>query len=214
MDKRVTAAAAAAKIQDGMTVMVGGFLGNGTPETIIDEMVKRGVKDLTLILNDTAYPDRGAGKLIVNKQVKKVIVSHIGTNPETANQMNAGTLEVEFSPQGTLAERIRCGGCGLGGALTPTGLGTIIEEGKQVLEVEGKKYLLELPLRADVALIRGSVGDTDGNLIYRGTSQNFCPLMAMASDLVIAEIGELRSVGEIAPEAVHTPSIFVDYIVA
>ena len=214
MDKRITAAVAASKIKDGMTVMVGGFLGNGTPESIGDALVQSGVKDLTLILNDTAYPDRGAGKLIVNKQVKKIIVSHIGTNPETANQMNAGTLEVEFSPQGTLAERIRCGGCGLGGALTTTGLDTIIEKGKRVIEVEGKKYLLELPLRADVAIIRGSVGDTDGNLIYRGTSQNFCPLMAMAADVVIAEIGDLKKVGEISPEAVHTPSIFVDYIVA
>lgn len=214
MDKRITAAVAASKIKDGMTVMVGGFLGNGTPESIVDALVQSGVKDLTLILNDTAYPDRGAGKLIVNKQVKKIIVSHIGTNPETANQMNAGTLEVEFSPQGTLAERIRCGGCGLGGALTTTGLDTIIEKGKRVIEVEGKKYLLELPLRADVAIIRGSVGDTDGNLIYRGTSQNFCPLMAMAADVVIAEIGDLKEVGEISPEAVHTPSIFVDYIVA
>lgn len=214
MDKRITAAVAASKIEDGMTVMVGGFLANGTPESIIDAMVERGVKDLTLILNDTGYPDRGAGKLIVNKQVKKIIVSHIGTNPETANQMNAGTLEVEFSPQGTLAERVRCGGCGLGGALTTTGLGTIIAEGKRVVEVEGKEYLLELPLRADVAIIRGSVGDKDGNLIYRGTSQNFCPLMAMAADVVIAEIGELKEVGELAPESVHTPSIFVDYIVA
>ncbi len=214
MDKRITAAVAASKIKDGMTVMIGGFLGNGTPESIVDALVQSGVKDLTLILNDTAYPDRGAGKLIVNKQVKKIIVSHIGTNPETANQMNAGTLEVEFSPQGTLAERIRCGGCGLGGALTTTGLDTIIEKGKRVIEVEGKKYLLELPLRADVAIIRGSVGDTDGNLIYRGTSQNFCPLMAMAADVVIAEIGDLKKVGEIPPEAVHTPSIFVDYIVA
>ena len=214
MDKRITAAVAASKIKDGMTVMVGGFLGNGTPESIVDALVQSGVKDLTLILNDTAYPDRGAGKLSVNKQVKKIIVSHIGTNPETANQMNAGTLEVEFSPQGTLAERIRCGGCGLGGALTTTGLDTIIEKGKRVIEVEGKKYLLELPLRADVAIIRGSVGDTDGNLIYRGTSQNFCPLMAMAADVVIAEIGDLKKVGEISPEAVHTPSIFVDYIVA
>lgn len=214
MDKRITAAVAASKIKDEMTVMVGGFLGNGTPESVVDALVQRGVKDLTLILNDTAYPDRGAGKLIVNKQVKKIIVSHIGTNPETANQMNAGTLEVEFSPQGTLAERIRCGGCGLGGALTTTGLDTIIEKGKRVIEVEGKKYLLELPLHADVAIIRGSVGDTDGNLIYRGTSQNFCPLMAMAADVVIAEIGDLKKVGEIPPEAVHTPSIFVDYIVA
>ncbi len=212
MDKRITVAQAAAKVKDGMTVMVGGFLANGTPERVIDALVASGVKNLTLILNDTSYPDRGAGKLIANHQVKKIVVSHIGTNPLTAEQMNAGTLEVEFCPQGSLAERVRAGGSGLGGVLTTTGLGTIVADGKPTVVVDGKEYLLEKPLRADVALIRGSVGDEEGNLIYRGTSQNFNPLMAMAADVVIAEIGEMKKKGEIAPEAVHTPSFLVDFI--
>ena len=196
-----------------MTVMIGGFLANGTPEKIIDELVKTGVKNLTLIVNDTAYPDRGCGKLIVNKQIKKLIVSHIGTNPHTSEQMNSGKLEIEFCPQGSLAERVRAGGYGLGGVLTPTGLGTIVAEGKRVIEVDGKEYLLEKPIHADVALIRGSVGDKSGNLIYKGTTNNFNSLMATAADTVIAEVGELVEVGELSPETVHTPSIFVDYIV-
>ena len=211
MEKFISAAAAAAKIKNGMTVMIGGFLANGTPEKIIDELVKTGVKNLTLIVNDTAYPDRGCGKLIVNKQIKKLIVSHIGTNPHTSEQMNSGKLEIEFCPQGSLAERVRAGGYGLGGVLTPTGLGTIVAEGKRVIEVDGKEYLLEKPIHADVALIRGSVGDKSGNLIYKGTTNNFNSLMA--ADTVIAEVGELVEVGELSPETVHTPSIFVDYIV-
>ncbi len=213
MEKFISAAAAAAKIKNGMTVMIGGFLANGTPEKIIDELVKTGVKNLTLIVNDTAYPDRGCGKLIVNKQIKKLIVSHIGTNPHTSEQMNSGKLEIEFCPQGSLAERVRAGGYGLGGVLTPTGLGTIVAEGKRVIEVDGKEYLLEKPIHADVALIRGSVGDKSGNLIYKGTTNNFNSLMATAADTVIAEVGELVEVGELSPETVHTPSIFVDYIV-
>ncbi len=213
MEKFISAAAAAAKIKDGMTVMIGGFLANGTPEKIIDELVKTGVKNLTLIVNDTAYPDRGCGKLIVNKQIKKLIVSHIGTNPHTSEQMNSGELEIEFCPQGSLAERVRAGGYGLGGVLTPTGLGTIVAEGKRVIEVDGKEYLLEKPIHADVALIRGSVGDKSGNLIYKGTTNNFNSLMATAAETVIAEVGELVEVGELSPETVHTPSIFVDYIV-
>lgn len=213
MGKFISAAAAAAKIKDGMTVMIGGFLANGTPEKIIDELVNTGVKNLTLIVNDTAYPDRGCGKLIVNKQIKKLIVSHIGTNPHTSEQMNSGELEIEFCPQGSLAERVRAGGYGLGGVLTPTGLGTIVAEGKRVIEVDGKEYLLEKPIHADVALIRGSVGDKSGNLIYKGTTNNFNSLMATAADTVIAEVGELVEVGELSPETVHTPSIFVDYIV-
>lgn len=213
MEKFISAAAAAAKIKNGMTVMIGGFLANGTPEKIIDELVKTGVKNLTLIVNDTAYPDRGCGKLIVNKQIKKLIVSHIGTNPHTSEQMNSGELEIEFCPQGSLAERVRAGGYGLGGVLTPTGLGTIVAEGKRVIEVDGKEYLLEKPIHADVALIRGSVGDKSGNLIYKGTTNNFNSLMATAADTVIAEVGELVEVGELSPETVHTPSIFVDYIV-
>lgn len=213
-NKRISAAEAASKVKEGMTVMIGGFLSNGSPEKIIDELVKSGVKNLTLISNDTSFPDRGCGKLIVNKQVKKLIASHIGTNPHTGQQMNSGELEVEFSPQGSLAERIRCGGSGLGGALTPVGIGTVIEEGKEVYTIDGKQFLLEKPLKADVALIGANLGDEWGNLIYKGTSQNFNPLMAMAAETVIAEIEDVQPEGSLAPESIHTPYIFVDYIVS
>ena len=196
-----------------MTIMVGGFLANGTPNKIVDALAKSGVKNLTLICNDTAYPDKGVGQLIANKQVKKLFVSHIGTNPHTSEQMNSGELEIEFCPQGSLAERVRAGGCGLGGILTQTGMGTIVAEGKQIVNVDGKDYLLEKPLRADIALVGASLGDKAGNLVYRGTSQNFNPLMASAADLVIAEINELVEVGEIAAENVKTPSIMVDFII-
>ena len=204
---------AISKVKDGMTIMVGGFLANGTPNKIVDALAKSGVKNLTLICNDTAFPDRGVGQLIANKQVKKLFVSHIGTNPCTSEQMNSGELEIEFCPQGSLAERVRAGGCGLGGILTQTGMGTIVAEGKQIINVDGKDYLLEKPLRADVALVGASLGDKAGNLVYRGTSQNFNPLMAAAADLVIAEVNELVEVGEIAAENVKTPSIMVDYII-
>lgn len=213
MSKLCSFSDAIANIKDGMTIMIGGFLSNGTPEKLVDELVKSGVKNLTLIVNDTAFPDKGCGKLIVNRQIKKVIVSHIGTNPHTEQQMNAGELVVEFSPQGSLAERVRAGGAGLGGVLSPTGIGTVVAEGKQLIEVDGKEYILEKPLRADVALIKGSIGDKSGNLIYLGTTQNFNTLMATAADLVIAEVETLKEVGEIRPEQVHTPFIFVDLIV-
>lgn len=213
MDKLITAKEAASKLKDGMTVMIGGFLANGTPEKIVDELVKSGVKDLTLIVNDTSFVDKGNGRLVDNKQIKKVIVSHIGTNPRTAELMNSGEMEVEFSPQGSLAERIRCGGMGLGGALTKTGMGTIVAEGKQVVEIDGEQWLLEKPLRADVAFIKASKGDTMGNLVYHGTTMNFNPLMAMAADCVVAEVEELVSPGMIAPHEVHTASIFVNHIV-
>ena len=212
MNKSISLKDAVAKIKDGMTIMVGGFLANGTPETIIDALVESGVKDLTLICNDTAYPDKGVGKLLVNKQLKKLIVSYIGATPQASEQMNAGEIEIEFVPQGTLAERVRAGGYGLGGILTPTGLGTVVQEGKEVINVDGKDYLLEKPLHADVALIGASIGDKEGNLLYKGTSQNFNPLMAGAADLVIAEVKELVETGDIAPESIHTPSILVDYI--
>lgn len=213
MNKFISIEKAVAQVKEGMTVMVGGFLANGTPNAIVDALAQSGVKNLTLICNDTAYPDKGVGQLIANKQVKKLIVSHIGTNPCTSEQMNSGELDIEFVPQGTLAERIRSGGAGLGGFLTTTGMGTIVAEGKPVVCVDGKEYLLEKPLRADIALVGASVGDKSGNLIYKGTSQNFNPLMASAADLVIAEISKLVEVGELAPEAVRTPAIFVDYIV-
>ena len=213
MSKFISIEEAVSKVKDGMTIMVGGFLANGTPNKIVDALAKSGVKNLTLICNDTAYPDKGVGQLIANKQVKKLFVSHIGTNPHTSEQMNSGELEIEFCQQGSLAERVRAGGCGLGGILTQTGMGTIVAEGKQIVNVDGKDYLLEKPLRADIALVGASLGDKAGNLVYRGTSQNFNPLMASAADLVIAEVNELVEVGEIAAENVKTPSIMVDFIV-
>lgn len=213
MNKFISIEKAVALVKDGMTVMVGGFLSNGTPNAIVSALAKSGVKNLTLICNDTAFPDKGVGQWIANKQVKKLIVSHIGTNPCTSEQMNSGELEIEFVPQGTLAERIRCGGAGLGGFLTTTGMGTIVAEGKPVIRVDAKEYLLEKPLRADIALIGASLGDKGGNLVYKGTSQNFNPLMASAADVVVAEIEDLVEVGELFPELVKTPGIFVDYIV-
>ncbi|PXX96853.1 branched-chain amino acid dehydrogenase [Marinifilum breve] len=213
MNKIISINEAVSKVKDEMTLMIGGFMSVGTANNMVDQLVKAGVKNLTIICNDTAFADKGLGKLIANKQVKKVITSHIGTNPATIEQMNNGEIEVEFSPQGTLAERVRSGGAGLGGVLTPTGLGTIIAEGKEVVKVDGKEYLLEKPLRADIALIGASISDNQGNLIYKGTTQNFNPLMATAADLVIAEAEKMVEVGEISPEQVRTPSIFVDYIV-
>ncbi len=211
MSKRISIQEAAAMIKDGMTVMVGGFLGSGSACKIIEQMVKNQVKDLTIICNDTSFVEYGAGLLVANNCVKKVIASHIGTNPVTGEKMISGEMEVQLIPQGTLAEQIRCGGAGIGGFLTTTGLGTVCEEGKQKLTVDGKEYLLEKPIRADVALLGASVCDKFGNLVYRGTSQNFNPLMATAADLVIAEVKE--EVEEIRPEYVKTPYLFVDYIV-
>ena len=213
MKKIISMEDAIVHIKSGMTIMIGGFLGNGNPKKIIDSLIQNPIKDLTIICNDTAMPDVGIGKLIVNRQVKKVITSHIGTNPTTADLMNAGEMLVEFVPQGTLAERIRCAGAGLGGFLTKTGLGTLVAEGKKRMTVNDVEYLLEEPLRADIALICATYSDSIGNLQYKGTSQNFNPLMATAADLVIAEVENLVTVGEIAPEEVHTPAIFVDYIV-
>lgn len=212
-NKLVTMEEAVSHVKDGMTVFIGGFLGVGTPEKIIDALIEKGVKDLTVIGNDTGYPDRGIGRLVVNNQVKKVIASHIGTNPETGRRMHTGEMEVELVPQGTLAERIRCGGNGLGGFLTPTGVGTIVQEGKEVITVDGKDYLLEKPLKADVALLNCSIVDELGNIIYAKTTKNFNPMMATAADTVIVFAENLVKVGEIDPDHVMTSRIFVDYIV-
>ncbi|WP_186429335.1 CoA transferase subunit A [Clostridium sp. BSD9I1] len=213
MTKIHTLEEALKNIKENTTIMVGGFLGVGTPETIIDGLIVNGIKNLTVIANDTSFPDRGIGKLISNKQVKKVIVSHIGTNPETGKQMNSREIEVELVPQGTLAERIRAGGAGLGGFLTPTGIGTIIEDGKQKFNINEKEYLLELPIRADIAIILGAKVDKKGNIYYDKAARNFNPLMAMAADLVIVEADEIVEVGSIDPNDVMTPGIFVDIIV-
>ena len=176
-------------------------------------MLADGTKDLTLVCNDTAFPDSGVGKLVVSRQFKRVIVSHIGTNPETGRQMNANELAVDLVPQGTLAERIRSAGFGLGGILTPTGVGTPVEAGKQKLTIDGKDYLLELPIKADVALVKAYKADKAGNLVFRKAARNFNPLMATAADLVIVEAQNIVEIGEIDPDEVMTPGIFVNYLV-
>ena len=213
MDKILSIDEAIGHIEDGMTIMVGGFLGCGTPHKLVDKLVEKGVKDLTLICNDSGFVDIGVGKLVVNKQIKKLIASHVGTNKETGIQMNSGEMEVVLVPQGTLAEQVRAGGAGLGGILTPTGLGTVVEEGKEKISVDGKEYLLELPLRADVAVILGHKVDKSGNIVYRGATRNFNSLMATAADTVIVEAENLVGVGEIDQNDVITPGLFVDYIV-
>lgn len=201
-------------LHDGITIMFGGFMGCGTPANIVNAIVQSGIKDITLIGNDTAFVDTGVGPLINNNQVKKVITSHIGTNRETGRRMIAGEMEVELVPQGTLAERIRSGGAGLGGVLTPTGVGTIVADGKQVLTINDREYLLELPLRADLAIIHAQKADYSGNLIYQYAARNFNPLIATAADTVIAQVDELVDVGQINPDAVMTPAALVDFIVS
>ena len=211
--KLVSMEEAISHIKDGMTIHVGGFLACGTPENIVTALIEKGVKDLTIVCNDSGFVDRGVGRLIVNNQVKKVIASHIGTNPETGRRMQAGEMEVELVPQGTLAERVRAAGYGLGGILTPTGLGTIVQEGKEVIKVDGKDYLLEKPIKADVALIFGTKVDELGNVICEKTTKNFNPLMATAADVVIVEALEIVPAGSLSPEHLDISRIFIDYIV-
>ena len=213
MRKPLTAEQAAALVPDGATVMIGGFLGVGSPKRVIDALVARGAKGLTVIGNDTGRPDLGIGRLIVAGCVARAIVSHIGTNPVTQQKMIAGEMRVDLVPQGTLAERIRAGGAGVGGFLTPTGVGTSVAEGKQVLTVDGRDYLLEKPLRADVALLHCYEADYYANLTYRLTAQNFNPLMALAADIVIAEPDEIVPIGVIPPDHVRTPGILVTHLV-
>ncbi|MDI3547519.1 MAG: acetate CoA/acetoacetate CoA-transferase alpha subunit [Halanaerobiales bacterium] len=201
------------KIKDNQSIMVGGFLECGTPERLIDVLLEDSIRDITLIANDTGFTDKKFGSLIVQKRVKKVIASHIGTNRETGRQMNEGEIEVELVPQGTLAERIRSYGAGLGGFYTPTGVGTVVEEGKEKKVINGREYILEKPLGADVALIKAWKADEAGNLIYRYSARNFNPLMAMAADLVIVETEEIVPIGSLDPNEIMTPGIFVDYIV-
>jgi len=201
------------KISDGATIMVGGFLCVGTPQGLIDGILAKGIKNLTIISNDTGIPGMGISKLIAAKVVKKVITSHIGTNPETGKQMMAGTLDVELVPQGTLAERIRAAGAGLGGVLTLTGIGTEVANGKQTLVLNNRTYLLELPIRADFALVGASIADTFGNAFFNGATRNFNPLIATAADTVIVEAKKIVEPGEIDPNMVMTHGIFVDCIV-
>ncbi len=213
MEKQIDLKALDAYVKDNITIMIGGFLGVGTPEKLIEYLLQSKCHNFTIIANDTAYPDKGIGKLIVNKQVGTAIVSHIGTNPETGKQMIAKEMIVDLVPQGTLAEKIRCGGVGLGGILTKTGLGTAVQNSKTIVEVSGEEYLLELPLHADIALIYATKGDKKGNLIYEGTTKNFNPIMAMAADLVVAEVAEIVEVGALSPDEIMTPHILVDFIV-
>jgi acetate CoA/acetoacetate CoA-transferase alpha subunit len=210
----ITLEKAVALIPDGATIMIGGFMAVGTPERLMDELVRQGKKDLTVIANDNALPGKGVGKLVSAGLVKKTIASHIGLNPETQKKMHDGSMQVELVPQGTLVERIRAGGFGLGGILTPTGVGTLVEENKRKIEVDGKDYLLETPLRADFALIQSFLCDYSGNLTYVLTARNFNPVMAMAADTVIVEAEHMVPVGLIPPDQVVTPAPVVDYVVA
>lgn len=211
--KLITLQNAAGFFRDGMTIMVGGFMGVGTPPRLVEALLESGVRDLTLIANDTAFVDTGIGPLIVNGRVNKVIASHIGTNPETGRRMIAKEMDVQLVPQGTLIEQIRCGGAGLGGFLTPTGVGTIVEDGKQTLTLDGKTWLLERPLRADLALIRAHRADPLGNLTYQLSARNFNPLIALAADITLVEPDELVETGDLLPDQIVTPGAVIDHIV-
>lgn len=213
MAKLISSEEAVAKIADGMTIMVGGFMGCGNAHHLVQAILDAGIRDLTLIANDASMPGYGIAKLVEQRRLRRLVTSHVGLNPEVAVQMNAGELDVELVPQGTLVERIRSGGAGLGGVLTPTGIGTPVADGKDVVTVDGKQFLLEKPLRADVALINGYRVDPAGNVWYRGDARNFNPVMATAADVVIAEADHLVELGDIPPEDVVTPGVFVDFIV-
>jgi acetate CoA/acetoacetate CoA-transferase alpha subunit len=212
MKTAMKAADAAAMIPDGAVVLIGGFMAVGSPHRLIDAIVARGTRNLTVVANDTAMPGRGIGKLITAGAVSSAIVSHIGLNPETQAKMMRGEIAVELVPQGTLVERIRAGGVGLGGVLTATGIGTPVEEGKQVVEIDGRRFLIEKPIRGDFALIAARQADYVGNLEYSLTAHNFNPIMALAAETVIAEPEHIVPVGVIPPDAVKTPGILVDHV--
>jgi acetate CoA/acetoacetate CoA-transferase alpha subunit len=212
--KNISAEEAVAMIPNGATVMIGGFMGVGTPERLLDELVRQKKSDLTIIANDAAVPGRGIGKLIDASLVSAITASHIGLNPKVQAQMMEKKISVNLVPQGTLVERIRAGGSGLGGVLTPTGTGTIVEDGKQRIEVDGKPFLLETPLRSQFALVHAFLADYLGNLSYALTSRNFNPVMAMAADTVIVTAEHIVPVGVIAPDHVVTPAPLVDYLIA
>lgn len=213
VDKTISIQNAVEKIKDGDVVMIGGFLGVGVPETLIDALVEKGVKNLTLIANDTGFIDVGPGKMVVNKQFKKIIASHVGTNKETGRQMISGETEVELVPQGTLIEQIRAAGYGLGGVLTQTGIGTAVEEGKEKLTIDGKEYLLEKPIHADVAILFANTVDKFGNMNFYGASRNFNNMMASAADITIVEAINIVEIGELDPNTIQTPGVFINYIV-
>lgn len=212
MKKAIRPAAAAEMIPDGAVLLIGGFMGVGSPHRLIDALVARGARDLTVVANDTAMPGNGIGKLVTAGAITRAVVSHIGLNPETQAKMIAGDMEVELVPQGTLVERIRAGGVGLGGVITRTGVGTLAAEGKQTLEIDGQTWLLEKPIRGDFALIAAAQADYVGNLAYQLTAHNFNPVMALAGATVIAEPRVIVPVGVIPPDAVKTPGILVDVL--
>lgn len=205
--------AAAELVPDGAVVMIGGFMGVGTPVRLMDALVNRQPRGLTVIANDTARPGVGIGKLISAGCVAKLITSHIGTNPETQRLMIAGEIEVQLVPQGTLAERIRAGGSGLGGVLTKTGLGTVVGEDRRIVQVDGDDYLLETALQADFALVAARSADYTGNLVYSLTARNFNPLMAMAGRTVICEPNEIVPLGVLSPDVIHTPGVLIDHLI-
>ena len=212
--KVVPAQQALEAFHDGMTIMISGFTNVGAPNRLIMKLIEQGIKDIHLISNDAGNDHTdGIGTLVCRRRVSTLIASHIGLNPEAGRQMSAGELAVTLVPQGTLAERIRCGGAGLGGVLTPTGVGTVVAEGKQVIEVNGRRYLLELPLRAQIAIVHAARADTAGNLVYHRCGRNFNPMMAMAADLVIAEAEEVVEVGQLDPDEIMTPGVCVDMVV-
>ena len=215
MNKITTLDSVLAKIQDGATVMFGGFLGVGAPLKAIEAIAAKGVKDLTVISVVNSYPGGGfdLAPLFKNKQVKKFIAAHTGTCPEALEVYKTGELDVELYPMGTWIEKIRAGGGGLGGVLTPIGVGTLVEQGKQKLTIGGKDYLLELPLRAEFAFIKGYRADKMGNVEYRGVSINSNPVVAMAADYTVAEVNEIVEIGDIEPIRVGTPGIFVKAVV-
>ncbi|MEK4066166.1 CoA transferase subunit A [Peribacillus sp. FSL R5-0717] len=212
-NKIVTLEEALEHISDGCTLMYGGFGGVGTPPTLVQGILAKGVKELTLIGNDTGFPDIGIGRLVTAERAKKVIASHIGSNPNAGKLMTEGKLQVEFSPQGTLAERIRAGGVGLGGIFVDVGIGTIAEEGKNKIVIEGKEYLVETALTAEVSIVHAKKADSLGNLVYDKTACNFNPLVAMAGAFTIAEVDEIVPAGELDPECIATPGIYVDMVI-
>ena len=213
MDKRVASAeAAVANLRDGMTILMGGFGLCGIPENLIDAVRLKGTKDLTVVSNNAGVDDFGIGLLLMNRQVKKMISSYVGENKLFEQLVLSGEMQVELNPQGTLAERIRAGGAGIPAFYTPTGYGTMVAEGKETRDFDGRHYILERALRGDFAFIKAWKGDRWGNLVYRKTTRNFNPLMATAADYVIAEVEELVEAGQLPPDQVHTPGIFVDAI--
>ncbi len=218
ISKLISAKEAGDLIQDGMTIMIGGFMTCGTAKAVVNEI---SAKNLTVICNDAGFQNEGTGRLLAHGSVKRLIASHVGLNKQCGELVNSGQLELKLQPQGTLVEQIRAAGAGLGGVLTPTGVGTIVAdssqpttlEGKQTIVVDGKEFLLEKPLHGDVAIIKGYIADESGNIRYKGTMRNFNPVMASACKMVIAEVEKIVPTGEIGPDFVETPHIFVDYLV-